>query len=69
MLSSLNKTFTTNKSKHALVENELKKLKEFDLSCFIGKNHFEEDGTQCHLVFQPLIRYFKLNGSTGRISS
>ena len=29
-LSSLNKRFTTNKAKHLLLENELKKLKTFD---------------------------------------
>ena len=32
---------TSNKSKHLLVENELKKLKTFDLSYFLGKNYFE----------------------------
>ena len=31
-LSSLNRKITSNKTKHVLVENELKKLKEFDLS-------------------------------------
>ena len=45
-LSSLNRKITSNKSKHLLVENELKKLKTFDSSYFIGKSHFEEDGTQ-----------------------
>ena len=47
------------KSKHLLVENELNKLKTFDSSYFIGKSHFEEDGTQNYLVFQPVYRYFK----------
>ena len=28
---------------------------------FIGKNYFEEDGAQNYLVFQPIIRYFKVN--------
>ena len=42
-----------------LVENELKKLKTFDSSYFIGKIHFEQDGTQNYLVFQPMHRYFK----------
>ena len=58
-LSSLNRKITSNKSKHLLVENELKKLKTFDSSYFIGKSHFEEDGTQNYLVFQPIYRYFK----------
>ena len=56
-LSSLNRKITANKSKHLLVENELKKLKTFDSSCFIGKSHFEEDGIQNYLVFQPINRY------------
>ena len=58
---SLNKKITSNKAKHLLVENELNKLKNFDLSYFIGKSHFEQDGTQNYLVFQPIIRYFKVN--------
>ena len=60
-LSSLNRKITQNKSKHLLVENELNKLKTFDSGYFIGKSHFEEDGTQNYLVFQPIIRYFKIN--------
>ena len=59
-LSSLNRKITANKSKHLLVENELNKLKTFDSSYFIGKSHFEEDGTQNYLVFQPLNKYFKI---------
>ena len=38
----------------------LKNLKTFDSSYFIGKSHFEEDGTQNYLVFQPINRYFKV---------
>ena len=53
-LSSLNRKITSNKTKHVLVENELKKLKAFDWSYLIGKSHFEEDGVQNYLVFQPL---------------
>ena len=45
-LTGLNKKITQNKTKHLLVENELSKLKTFDSSYFIGKSHFEEDGTQ-----------------------
>ena len=33
----------------------LKKLKTFDSSYFIGKSHFEEDGTKKCLVFKPMI--------------
>ena len=68
-LSSLNRKITQNKSKHLLVENELNKLKTFDSSYFIGKSHFEEDGTQNYLVFQPINRYFKVLANTLYISS
>ena len=37
----------------------MKKLKTFDSAYFRGKSHFEEDGTQNWLVFQPMQRYFK----------
>ena len=53
------------KTKHLLTENELKKLKTFDSSYFIGKSHFEEDGTQNYLVFQPMYRYFKRIAGVG----
>ena len=68
-LSSLNRKITTNKSKHLLVENELKKLKTFDSSYFIGKSQFEEDGTQNYLVFQPLKKYFKVIANADYVSS
>ena len=68
-LSSLNRKITQNKSKHLLVENELNKLKTFDSSYFIGKSHFEEDGTQNYLVFQPISRYFKVISNTDYVSS
>ena len=45
-LSGLHRKITANKTKNLLVENELNKLKTFDSSYFIGKSHFEEDGTQ-----------------------
>ena len=32
------------------------------MSYFIGKTHFDEDGLQNYLVFQPIRRYFKING-------
>ena len=58
-LSSLNRKNTSNKTKHFLVENELKKIKTFNSSYFIGKSQFEENDTQNYLVFQPMYRYFK----------
>ena len=76
-LSSLNKNYckylnrkiTANKSKNLPVENELKKLKTFDSSYFIGKSHFEKDGTQNYLVFQPISRHFKIIANTNYVSS
>ena len=61
---NLNRKNTSNKTKHLLVENELNKLKTFDSSYFIGKSHFDEDGVQNYLVFQAIIRYFKVNTIT-----
>ena len=69
ILSCLNKKITANKTKHLPIENELKKLKIFDLSFFIGKSHFEEDGTQNYLVFQLINRYFKIIANKKYISS
>ena len=59
-LLSLNRKITSNKTKNLLVEKELKKLKSFDLGYFIGKGHFDKDGAQHYLVFQPIFRYFTL---------
>ena len=61
--------FTSIKSKHLLVENELKKLKTFVSSYFIGKNHFEEDGTKNYLVFQSIYRRFKQAAGVGNGNS
>ena len=47
----------------------MKKLKTFDLSYFIGKSHFEEDGTQNYLVFQPMKKYFQVITNTDYVSS
>ena len=68
-MSNLNKKVTQNKSKHLLIEKELNKLKTFDLGYFISKSHFEVDGVQNYLVFQPLTWYFKVIGNTNMISS
>ena len=45
-LKNLNHKMNSNKTKHSLVENELKKLQTFDSIYFRGESHFEEDGTQ-----------------------
>ena len=64
-LQSFNKRITSNKTKHLLVENELKKLQTFDSIYSSGKSHFEEDDTQNDLVFQPMYRYFKRIAGVG----
>ena len=68
-MSSHKKKITSDKAKHVLVENDLKKLKAFDWSYFTGKSHFEEDDIQNYLVFQPLNKYFNLITSTNYVSS
>ena len=59
--SSLDSKTAENKTKSKSIENEFKKLKTLDLSYFIGKNYFEEDGIRNYLVFQPLNKYFIIN--------
>ena len=62
--------FFPNKTKNLVIENELEKLKTFDSVYFRGKSHFEENGTQNWLVFQPVQRYFKtLDGGNRYILS
>ena len=58
-LINLNRKITSNKTKHLLVENQLKKLETFDSIYFRSKSHFEDDDTQNYLVFQPMHRYFR----------
>ena len=48
-----------NKTKHLLVETELKKINTFDAAYYRGKNYFEEDGTKNYLVFQGVYKYFE----------
>ena len=57
-VSSLNNKTAVNKTKNEPFENELKKLKTFDSSYFIGKSHFEEDG-----------KYFEVIANTDYVSS
>ena len=68
-MSSLNRKITSNKSKHLLVENELKKLKTFDSIYYRGKSYFEKDDPQNYLVFQALNKYSKVIASTTYVSS
>ena len=59
-IESLNRKIVSNKTKDISIENELKKLKIFDLSYFWGKNHFDEDGNQNYYIFQPISKYLKV---------
>ena len=68
-VSSLNSQIAVNKTKNVSIENEFKNLTTFVLSYFRGKSHFEQDGTQCYLVFQPIKTYFKIITNTKYISS
>ena len=68
-MSSLNRKITQNKTKHLFVKNELNKLKTFYLSYVIGKSHFDEDGTQNYLAFQPIKKYFKVITNIDYVSS
>ena len=64
----LNRKINSNKTKHELVKNELKKLQTFYTSYFRAKNHFENNGTQEDLVFQSMNNYFKKVSNTDHIS-
>ena len=46
------------------------KLETFYSMYFRGKSHFEDNGTQNYLVFQPVYRYFKIvNANDSNVSS
>ena len=66
---NLNSKIAANRTKNDSIDNELKKLKTLDLSYFIGRSHFEEDGTKNYLVFQQINRYFKIITNIKYISS
>ena len=58
-LSSLIRKINSNKAKHLVFENGLKKLEKLDPIYFCGKGHFADDCTQNYLVCQQLYKYFK----------
>ena len=60
-LKKISSIVTSKKLKHLLVENEVKKLNNFDAAYFWGRNCFEgNDGTQNSLVFLTMSKYFVL---------
>ena len=48
-----------------MLKMNLEILQTFDSIYFRVKSHFEEDGTQNYLVFQPVYRYFKRVAGVG----
>ena len=62
-LINFNKKNYTNKTKHALVENEFKKSQTFDSIYLRGRSYFENDGTQIYL-FHATHRYFERVSNT-----
>ena len=47
----------------------MKKLQVFDSRYLRVKSHFENDGTQNYLIFQPMYRYLKKIGKNEHILS
>ena len=68
-LKNLNRKVTSNKSKHLLVENELKELQDKDSSLFIGRSDFFNNGAQFYLIFQALYYTLKRLDDTEKIVS
>ena len=46
-----------------MLKINFKKLETFALGYFIGKSHFDDDGAQNYLVFQPILKYFTLDSN------
>ena len=67
----MNKKIATLTSKAELKaeQDKIIRLQAFHSSYFCGKSHFEDDGTQNYLVFEPLYKYFKTIGNTDHISA
>ena len=59
-LSSLNRKIVSNKTNQLVTENEVRKLKALYQGYFVGKNHFDESGTQNYYIFQPISKYLKV---------
>ena len=60
-MSSLNRKITPNKTKYLLKMNwkSWKHLIQFISKSYFGKSHFEQDGMQNYLVFQPIQIHFE----------
>ena len=42
------------------IREKIKKLQTSDLSYFIGKNYFDDDGSQNYLLFQAIFKFLKI---------
>ena len=67
-VSSLNNKIAANKTKNESIENEIKRLKTLDLSYFIGKSHFEEDGKQNYENIKLYILSWKSKGLSDKVA-
>ena len=50
------------------IENNIEKLQTFHLGYFRGTSYFEEDGIKIYLVFQSIMRYFRITANTKYMS-
>ena len=64
MIINLNKKLTPKKQNLYLLKTNQKNHRHFIQSIFVVKSHFENDGTQNYLVFQPKQKYFKRVSNT-----
>ena len=75
-LGNLNKNVSSNKAKHVVVEDDIKKLQDkieklqtYDSSLFIGQSYFFNDGVQLYLIFQPLYYTLKTLSNSEEVIS
>ena len=68
-LKHLNKTITSNKTKHLPVENEFKKIQTFGSSLFIGQTYFDNHAAQPYLIFQPFYKTITIFSGLSNIIS
>ena len=68
-LKNLNKKVTSNKSKHLLVENELKKLQHLIQVLFNDESYFFNFGEQLYLIIQPLYSILKTLSNSEKVIS
>ena len=50
-------------------QDKIAKLEAFVSSYFHGKSHFEDDGIQNYLIFQPVYKYFRTVANTNNVTT